>query len=231
MAILDRVTFTGADDTTDLTELRLLSSQFPFIEWGILVSAQRQYSPRYPGHAWREHLADLARRGEPMKLAVHLQGRWLRALLAGDGAALREGAGPILDVAQRIQFNFHSGADVLEGAWAAPVNDGQIDGVALYDSSAGAGVVPAEWPKADYWNHPDVPAYSGYAGGLGPDNLELELPRIAAAAGFGTRIWIDMESGVRSVRRGEREHDVFDLEKVRQVIRICAPLIGKEIGA
>jgi hypothetical protein len=84
----------------------------------------------------------------------------------------------------------------------------------LFDRSGGAGVVPAEWPRA--W--PGV--YCGYAGGLGPDNLYTQLQFIDRAAGT-ENVWIDMETRIRS------ENDaVFDLGKVRRCLEIAAPFVS-----
>ena len=56
----------------------------------------------------------------------------------------------------------------------------------------------------------------GYAGGLGPDNLRTEIPKIAEASGRHD-FWIDMEGKVRD------DSDRLDLSKVRRVLEICAP--------
>lgn len=104
------------------------------------------------------------------------------------------------------------------------------DFVPLFDCSHGAGVVPKSWPKAEYIYHvPDengnareIPIYHGYAGGLGPDTLENELPRIAEAAGDAP-VWVDMETRVRSA--ADRQ---FDLAKVRRCLEICKPFITKQ---
>jgi phosphoribosylanthranilate isomerase len=61
--------------------------------------------------------------------------------------------------------------------------------------------------------------YHGYAGGLGPDNLAHEIPRIAKAAG-DARVWLDMESGVRS-----NNDKQFDLDKVLQCLEIAKPFV------
>jgi hypothetical protein len=96
--------------------------------------------------------------------------------------------------------------------------------VPLFDRSGGKGELPGAWPNAEYVEDPDGsgvdrPIYHGYAGGLGPENLEVELPKIAEAAG-AARIWIDMESKVRS-----DDDKTFDLAKVRRCLEICAPFI------
>jgi hypothetical protein len=79
----------------------------------------------------------------------------------------------------------------------------------LFDLSGGAGVVPDEWPR------PLENTWCGYAGGLGPENLQEELLRIAAVVGDRT-IWIDTETRVRS------NNDMqFDIGKVRTFLEIA----------
>jgi len=50
-------------------------------------------------------------------------------------------------------------------------------------------IVRSEWPQP-------LPIPCGYAGGLGPDNIQQELGRIAAVAG-ARPIWVDMEGKLR----------------------------------
>lgn len=68
----------------------------------------------------------------------------------------------------------------------------------LFDSSGGMGV------ECDAWPSPLPGIQCGYAGGLGPDNLAKEVPRIRVACA-GRSHWIDMEGKLRA------EGDVFDL--------------------
>lgn len=104
-----------------------------------------------------------------------------------------------------------------------------LDIVPLFDVSHGAGTLPTEWPVAAYRDMGrtyDAPKlYHGYAGGLGPDTIADQLPKIAAAAG-DARFWIDMETRIRS--NGDR---VFDLEKVRAVLEYCAPFVAESATA
>lgn len=77
--------------------------------------------------------------------------------------------------------------------------------LALFDASGGRGLERQEWPAhLGDWD-------CGYAGGLGPDNLRRELPRIAAAAG-PSPYWIDMES---KLREGD---DRFSVALARQAL-------------
>lgn len=229
----DRVTITGADDSVSPQALIDLSMRFPFVEWGILYSAKQEGAPRFPGKAWRERLQFDAR-GLPVNLSLHLCGRRLRDLLVGTNSlpvGLTEGF-------QRMQLNFHAEdidwhlvpfVDAL-AALGLPSYIFQIDGnrgqdllaevegcgghcfepVPLFDLSHGAGVVAEQWPQPF---SPDT--YHGYAGGLGPENLEHEIQRIAAAAD-DARFWVDMETRVRS--NGDA---LFDLAKVERCLQIA----------
>ncbi len=47
-----RCTLTGADDNTSIDNLIRLSREYPFVEWGILLSLTRVGTPRYPSLDW-----------------------------------------------------------------------------------------------------------------------------------------------------------------------------------
>lgn len=249
MAILERVTITGADDSISPDSLAALSHEFPFVEWGILVSANNESTPRYPSRKWMDRLCDWYLQRD-FRVAVHVQGRWLRSLLYGDSEDFVIRAGTILGLAKRFQFNFHGGKIGYNSAhFALELNHlpfarkqliFQHDGcmgqeimlrviaanpilncVAFYDMSHGAGVLPDRWPESQYPNE-----RVGYAGGLGPENVIEQLPLIAKAAGQN-RFWVDMETKVRT---DLVVASVFDLDKAERVLELCAPFIGKEIS-
>jgi hypothetical protein len=241
---LDRVTITGADESVDPAELATISKKFPFVEWGILFSGSRRGVPRYPGLDWLERLDNCLRVGLTMNLSAHLCGRWVRDLVLYADFSWKAAYREFYGIFQRIQLNFHgeyhrrvTGFDTvlldespmraMHGMPERPgkqfilqcdgVNDAAaeelvpwVNAVPLFDTSGGAGQLPEEWPDA--W--PGV--YCGYAGGLGPDNLQEELRRIERAAGK-ERIWIDMERRVRS--DDDRQ---FDLDKVRRVLYVAS---------
>jgi phosphoribosylanthranilate isomerase len=71
----------------------------------------------------------------------------------------------------------------------------------------GRGVLPENW-QGVVPNH-----FTGYAGGLNPDNLEEALININKAVG-DNEIWIDTETGVRT-------DDKLDLEKVVKFLEIA----------
>lgn len=237
---LARVTLTGADDSVAPAELINMSARYPFAEWGILVSKSQQGNWRFPSHAWIRALTE-AVTGASVKTAisVHVCGSLVRSLLYGDGAVLQHYAG-LLNVAQRMQLNFHAVHHTIEpGRFCDVVKDSpqelifQHDKVndhlmqmvmpvlpgrcvPLFDYSHGAGVLPAAWPVPNF----SCSAY-GYAGGLSPGNVTTALMHIGQSAPRDSTVWIDMETHVRS------DNDrVFDLSKVALVLANCAPAIG-----
>jgi hypothetical protein len=233
---LDCVTITGADDSIEPSTLVNISREFPFVEWGILFSARHQGSPRYPSIQWVDDLASefIATDLGSLNLSAHLCGRWVRDIVI-DGLMPLGRVDP-LNIFRRAQLNFHGQYHRAHSSlrrnlaqdhrcWILQddgANDATINGICLgeciyplFDRSGGAGVLPGEWPAPPVWA-----SYYGYAGGLGPDNLADELQRIAAAA-RETRIWIDMESRVRS-----DDDTRFDLAKVRRCLEIAASQVA-----
>ncbi len=267
--MLDRVTITGADDTVDINELVLLTDDFPFVEWGVLLSQSRMGQPRYPTFNWIKRLLEaknayivnkiehmpgkwVGQTAKLFNLSGHLCGRWVRdieneGIFSIRGALAKEqcwGRGW-----NRFQINWGSrGAKLdlnqMHSAYSGltlmsdiPSNhfqfilqcpdgdcgvldsvrrhlaDLDFDAVPLFDGSGGKGKIPSEWPK------PWTP-YSGYAGGLTPENLEVQYEEIARRVGL-SRIWIDAESGVRDDRNR------LDLAKVRSFLWQAASWISK----
>lgn len=233
--MLKGVTFTGAGDHTDRVEMRALSLEFNFIEWGVLFS-NRSGGARYPGQNWIRNLQQMATLA-PMNLSLHLCGDYVRQLVLGDNIVPNWA----LAYFKRVQLNFHGEplssepgafAEVLSEAFGNRQVIFQIDGatgqqmladahgeghgncVPLFDLSHGGGVLPAKWPEP----FDDEPMH-GYAGGLGPHNLADELPKILKVAGK-TDVWIDMETMVRT--EGQ-----FDLKKCRQCVEIALPFYEK----
>lgn len=225
---LDRITFTGADDSTDPEALVDLSAEFPIVEWGILFSSSQQGRYRFPSEAWLHRLSDALTPG--MRLSAHLCGRWVRDLVL-DGNFTWPQAYPYLcEQFERVQLNFHGefhrAADRFPGV--LELNAGQCQfilqcdgvndakarelaarglGVPLFDTSGGAGIVPrGGWPSP--WRG----VYCGYAGGLGPHNIAAQMEVIARTVG-ASPFWIDMERRVRS-----EDDSTFDLAKVRAVL-------------
>lgn len=237
---LTRVTITGADDSVPVGKLIELSAKYPFVEWGILFSANHQGAPRFPSVPWVDLLAIAAADvGTKLQLCSHLCGKFLVRNFVAEGSFSFPSLYPTLwPNIQRVQLNFHAerhpfcarALEVIDGAGKQFIV--QYDGVndetyrpliehhpiyPLFDTSGGIGRLPGSWPS------PVVPGdYCGYAGGLGPENVIEQLFRIASAAG-NTLFWIDMETRVRS-----DDNRILDMDKVEAVLKLVAPHITHE---
>lgn len=229
-----RITFTGIDETCSVEDLSALLAVDSRIELGILYSDTRAGAGRYPHPGWIRETADrITRTLGHGRVALHICGSAVRRLLAGE---LLHPDLSVLGKFERIQLNGRISEDKagslrkfvwdLYGARVITQFDHNPslhslldladshrcpDGVwrttheVLFDASGGRGLERSEWPKhLGDWT-------CGYAGGLGPDNLQRELPRIAAAAG-SFPYWIDMESKLRD------EDDRFSLPLARQAL-------------
>jgi phosphoribosylanthranilate isomerase len=222
-------------DPKDLVEL---SKKYPFAEWAVLLYRKGDEfveKPRYPSFLWISKFLDAC--PDNVNRAVHLCGDYV------DDFVWRR---PIynLNKFQRIQLNFRATPDAthVESKFFATLLSVSIkwklqhvitqynednkelhrmlgyikNHEVLFDASRGKGLTPTEWPKP-LIRSVDNSRYYGYAGGLGPDNLETELPKIMKAAG-NAPFWIDMESGVRT-------NNHFDLEKAEKCLQITKEIV------
>src|SRR5262249_7934295 len=80
---------TGADDAVDPAALAALTDEFPFVEWGILLSPKRVGRPRYPTREWVCRFYDPAAR-HSMFLSAHFCGAYTHETLAGSEKWLGE---------------------------------------------------------------------------------------------------------------------------------------------
>jgi hypothetical protein len=231
---LTKVTITGADDSTDVSDLLGLSKEFPFVEWGVLVSWSSEGHSRFPTRNWINVLLQNSLEQE-INLSTHMCGRWVRDLMFGD---LDWSELPlVVDASQRVQINFHGEAGLSHRDFIDNLKEKsprefifQWDGVndhysfaallhgikvsSLYDISHGAGVLPDKWIK------PSNYFATGYAGGLSPDNVVQNLYQINKIC--PKDFWIDMETNVRTP-----EGQALDIKKVRKVLELCAPFINQ----
>ena len=210
------ITFTGADDQTNIGDMAALSEKYP-IEWAILFSMKRQGSPRYPSSEWIDGIRNHARFtgariNSNFNLAAHLCGAYAEDILEGNLDF------SILNGFKRVQINtkasdlkldlIKSCADqynfepIFQCRFEFP-DDNRVSW--LYDNSGGNGIVPKSWPAPAQQNQ-----FIGYAGGLGPDNIGM-LVNIFDVSGFN--YWIDMETNVRTDNK-------FDISKCEAVCKI-----------
>jgi len=209
------VTFTGAEDSTCVDQMVRLSRDYP-IEWGILFSASRQGTGRYPSLAFVDQLVGA---GLP-RLSAHLCGKHSRDLLAQNRTEVDR---IVLEHFQRAQINTAEPmidttairdwgqrlavTPILQCRAAFPMD---TNVAWLFDCSGGRGIAPNAWPPAPRG------ITVGYAGGLNPDNVRTAVDAIGAES--TSAYWLDAESGVRD------EHDRFDLERCQ---RFCEVVFGE----
>ena len=232
--MLDRVTITGADDKTDIRELMDISEEFPFVEWGVLVSKSREGSARYPSRRWCRELTELWPPKRTvrvnMRIAMHVCGEWSRQAFAGN--LLWSDLPPVRLVAQRFQINgrsldYPANLNAVDSwvstqfifqvpnasRFAVTLRESKGDAAVLFDRSGGHGKAPTElerpWPT---W-------YCGWAGGIGPDNARQTAEHIMTMTPRQP-FWIDMEGRMRD------EDDNLDIQKVVQVLESVKSLVA-----
>ena len=236
--MINKVTITGVDDSIPPEALFELSQEFPFVEWGLLYSKKLggKAVPRFPSFFWLTMYGILCEKRTDMsvKTSLHMCGSAVKETFKGFGPAKElVKSYPFIE---RIQLNTHgeyhqynmdfcrflpSEIEYIfqyDGVNTQQLNHAIDEGLtcsALFDLSHGDGVLPEHWPELlSNVNY-------GYAGGLGPHNLEEQIGLIEQRAGDNT-VWIDMETHVRT-------NEKFDLVKVRQCLEIAQLHIEKRI--
>jgi hypothetical protein len=224
---LTKVTITGADDGVDLRALAALSEQFPFVEWGLLLSNKRFGEKRYPSTRWLLEAPDVL---GFERLSYHLCGEFARRVMGGDPTMVpREikriqlnGFGtyrlPCLiaaDMCKELEFVLQcSDAGALHHADQLREQGGLSNVVALWDPSGGLGISFAEQTWFPLARDNKIPI--GYAGGINESNVEDTIAMLCT--GTGDPLWIDLESGART-------DDVFDLAKVERILKLAAAFV------
>ena len=226
--ILKQVTITGLDSKTDIFRLMAMAPAFyPLVEFAVLASPSRAgKDPRYPTI---EEIQTWLGYQRKFPVAVHICGRYSRK-----PNEFFEAIGPDYGI-KRLQWNVAPShlkpKGITEMAMTAlerdlPVivqvrddeseallktlQDNHVTAMPLFDGSGGRGIPfenvqkPLDGPKTGRW--------TGYAGGIGPGNVEAVLRRLEDELMPTQPIWIDMETGVRD------DEDWLDLDKVQEVL-------------
>src|SRR5579862_53134 len=109
MKVLNKVTVTGADDSTDVSKMLEIQSKYPFVEWGILLS--KKYSlkdgvNRFPSRTWLTRLINESH--GKLNLSGHICGDWVKEALLGKFPMLDLIHGNLKDSFLRFQLNTHA---------------------------------------------------------------------------------------------------------------------------
>lgn len=212
--MIELVTFTGVDETTPGEALLELAAKYPFCEFAVLAGTRTGTLPRFPPietiEQWR-----LAAQRARVHSAIHLCGRYARAICEGlvsEAAELAAGFGRVqVNLppdqrqvnAKRVEaFGERIGATpILQhgGPWYLAPGSGKGRTEYLFDRSGGRGI-----RAIDEWPSPPHPAGRrvGYAGGISPATIDEAL--VFASRFPDSRLWLDMESGVRTDDRFDR---------------------------
>jgi hypothetical protein len=234
------ITLTGADDSVSPADLAKLSERYPYVEWGILLSAKRKGEPRYPSWSWITELSRAAA-GRRVALSAHLCGDDARRFFSGDDLWL---SSEWSHGFKRIQLNGYSttspAADlyIVKSAVTHPdltfilqiSNSAALERAiqiahvvrnveALFDLSGGRGIPLTEFPP--------MPGNlrMGYAGGIGLHNLEDVLGKLRHMEPAFADTWVDMESSLRAGDKGER----FDLGRCEEVLKQAQHFMVKKV--
>lgn len=204
--------------------------------------------PRYASSTWVERLSQVATKSS-MRLAAHLCSTRVNEVLRGqdeflstlpelgfqrvqinatavngvDTSRLKESVPALAEVVRKypnLEFILQKNEEtrplwegLLLSSDCGPVGHLPSTVSMLVDESKGTGVLASSWPA------PPAEYQIGYAGGIGPHNIETLLQDVMEVA-QGNDVWIDMESSLRSIKDGK---DVFDLDKCYEVIQAtCA---------
>lgn len=224
---LTKVTITGIDERTDLHELCWLSDEYPFVEFGVLLSKNREgKEPRYPSRKW----IDDAVRGyidDDVQLAGHLCGSFARdhliwAINRNDQFrrfgriqlnGLRAYGSTVKEIDQ-LSEETNKTFILQVSHWNSFSGTAPQHGVEfLIDNSGGRG------KPLEYFTEPPTGIRGGYSGGISPSNIQSIL-EILADPKTDTPFWIDMESGVRT-------DDWFDINKAGECLKIASAFARK----
>lgn len=218
------VTFTGVDNKTSLTSLRVLANKYSDIEFGILVSKSNTDLDKVTRFPNFETIDKVLNANLP-SVSCHICGELARHYVhTGDFSEIRDFLGQQrVDKFSRFQLNIR-GYDnynlfvieedihiIIQVSDAKSyqyfyqmqeLNPNKVE--ALIDYSGGHG-------KLGCFNYvSDGDEIFGYAGGININNVAYILGYIEGRMEFDVNYWIDMESSVRT-------DDWFDTSKVREI--------------
>ena len=217
--LLNRVTFTGVDDKTNIDDLVYLAEKYPFVEFGILVSKNNSNSGivnRYPNLTILKRL-----KNKGLNLSCHICGSIARQIVQkNDWSELEKLLGKDMEIFKRFQLNvsnIHKFSNEISFRDDKDFIIQLKDDTSLYeyykdlpnvfgfqDNSGGLGKFEDNWMDSD--------RYFGYAGGLSVENVEKVIEDLLIVN--NSDFWIDMETSVRT-------NDWFNTKKCEEVLKIC----------
>lgn len=233
MKNLSVVSFVGVDEKTDLNELTKLSNSFGGlgkIEWSVLFSDSKSETKhmRYPSYSFCKEFLDYSvNKTHYVHSSLHLCGSVIERYLNKEQDVL-----DLCQNAMRIQLNLNIGdyPDYLKLTerlmsvikltghsiilqqnktkskfMKVFLENNTYPFSLLYDGSGGFGreITEVVAPSKDH--------FTGYAGGINPENVVKIVNLIENKNTENIRYYIDMESGVR-------ENNIFSIDKCASIM-------------
>ena len=224
--MLELLTFTGVDTKTSFKCLQEIVDEFPKVEFGILVGSDTGgFNQIFPPLEVVDKFKTLEG-----NTALHLCGIYSRSVI-GSSKKLPE-IKELCNGFNRIQINLHGDwenpeyLEVGENAVTQFADGIDCDSIILQHRS-GWNSVPIQHDKVEYlfdvsegqgkesfdlWQEPLENVRVGYAGGIGPHNIERAMSWVSKYP--DARMWMDMEGNVRT-------NGWFDLDKVHEVTKVA----------
>ena len=225
--VINKVTFTGADNNTPIEELQKIQKKYPYVEWGILIAS----NPGKSKQPTDNYILDLKNKG--LNLSLHICNEHVKAILDDGKLDIK------YDFFDRYQLNFnfnHNDHDlnnysklinkfknkdfILQTNFSNEIfiekiiNSNKTSNTnILYDSSGGKGV-EIKQIKVPFKN-----IYTGYSGGINPNNINDICKQITYHKN-DDRVWIDIQTGART-------NNEFDLEKITKMLKIVDKHLNK----
>lgn len=226
---ITKVTITGLDTLVEIDRIMELQKEFPFVEWGILFSSNREGKQRYPTMCVVEKIIESG-----IPLSAHFCGTWAKEVLEKQNFDIIK---TLHQNFKRVQLNYNFSynqkwslthlnlyadenrnreiilqynksnklvIDTFKVGFPENIN-------LLYDASGGRGTEIKEIL-------PPFKNYTGYAGGIDDINIG-SICKLITDSTDQSEVWLDMESGVRT-------NDIFDLEKVVSVLNTCRQYVN-----
>lgn len=251
MQFITKVTVTGADDSVHIPSLLDLAEEYPFVEFGILLSKTAMGRSRFPSADWIKTLVDsyLDRHysGEGINFSGHVCGAWVRQFMMGGWPKweLFQIHEKLFGIFRRFQINTHAEPhDVnwiqlpfllreFERAGKTIIFQcDNVNGEVTIDRMTAEGITNVAGLfdlshgagiLPETWPQPIKGVSCGYAGGLSPSNVAGQIEKISGIVGNNT-VWIDAETHLYThAERGERP--LFDLDKVRAFLEAAKPWV------
>lgn len=216
--ILEKVTFTGIDELTNINKLLDIchATDIP-IEIALLCSSSKAGTDnRYMSYDMlKVIIKELL--FENVSIALHLCGKLSKDFMTNRMSDEYS----IINHVNTIQCNnIRVKPEELNMAWTHNVHIPYNERISeftkyivstypqvsvLQDSSGGRGI-------SGHFYRPVLNVQNGFAGGIGPNNVQEKLAEIDSLVTPGYTTWIDMEGQIRD------DKDYLDLDKLQQVV-------------